>query len=354
MKNWIRPEIAALSAYHVPAPGDWIKLDAMENPYQWPEELQQEWLKSLPDAEINRYPDPAARELVAELHKVMEVPEGFEIVLGNGSDELIQLLMMTVAKPGRTILAPEPTFVMYKMIAQFVGMEFVGVPLDVDFELDLDAMVAAIEQHQPAVVFLAYPNNPTGNLFDRAAIEKILSMAPGFVVVDEAYHVFAEESFMGALPHYENLLVMRTVSKMGLAGLRLGLMAGAAHWINEVNKVRLPYNINVLTQHAATFILRHAEVLEVQAAILRSEREQLLQQLSLLKGVVKVYPSKANFVLIRVADGSADRLFEALKEGGVLIKNLSPAGGVLADCLRVTVRTPQENHQLMDALRTRL
>jgi len=110
----------------------------------------------------------------------------------------------------------------------------------------------------------------------------------------------------------------------------------------------------VLTQHAATFILRHAEVLEVQAAILRSEREQLLQQLSLLKGVVKVYPSKANFVLIRVADGSADRLFEALKEGGVLIKNLSPAGGVLADCLRVTVSTPQENHQLMDALRTRL
>ncbi|MBT3196156.1 MAG: aminotransferase class I/II-fold pyridoxal phosphate-dependent enzyme, partial [Gammaproteobacteria bacterium] len=218
MKDWIRPEIQALSAYSIPAPGDWIKLDAMENPYHWPEPLQQMWLESLPSVELNRYPDPAARELSALLRQVMRVPDGAGMVLGNGSDELIQLLMMSVAQPGRTILAPEPTFVMYKMIAQFTGLEYVGVPLADDFELDLDAMVAAIEQHQPVVTFLAYPNNPTGNLFDRVAIEKILQIAEGFVVVDEAYHVFAEESFMGDLPRYENLLVMRTVSKMGLAG----------------------------------------------------------------------------------------------------------------------------------------
>lgn len=303
MKNWIRPEIQALSAYHVPAPGAWIKLDAMENPYPWPQDLQQQWLQSLPEVELNRYPDPAARELSTVLQKVMDVPAGYEIVLGNGSDELIQLLMMTVAEPGRTILAPEPTFVMYEMIAKFVGMEFIGVPLDQNFELDLGAMVTAIEQHQPAVIFLAYPNNPTGNLFDRAAIEKILEVAEGFVVVDEAYHVFAEESFMGELPHYENLLVMRTVSKMGLAGLRLGLMAGDPRWIGEINKVRLPYNINVLTQHAATFILHHADVLEAQAAILRAEREQLLQALNQLDSVVQVYPSRANFILIKMQSG---------------------------------------------------
>lgn len=348
MKNWIRPEIAALSAYHVPAPGDWIKLDAMENPYPWPEALQQQWLQSLPEVELNRYPDPSAGELTAALHRVMEVPEGFEIVLGNGSDELIQLLMMTVAQPGRTILAPEPTFVMYNMIAKFVGMEFVGVPLDQNFELDLDAMVAAIEQHQPAVTFLAYPNNPTGNLFDRAAIEQILELAEGFVVVDEAYHVFAEESFMGALPEHENLLVMRTVSKMGLAGLRLGLMAGDPRWIGEINKVRLPYNINVLTQHAATFILRHADVLEQQAALLRDERAGLLEQLAQLEGVEQVYPSRANFILIRVRSGEANRLFEAMKRDGVLIKNLSPAAGALTDCLRITVSSPDENRQFLE------
>lgn len=352
MKDWIRPEIAALSAYHVPAPGDWIKLDAMENPYPWPQALQQQWLASLPEVELNRYPDPAARELSAELSRVMEVPEGYEIVLGNGSDELIQLLMMVVAAPGRKVLAPEPTFVMYEMIAKFVGMEFVGVPLDDQFELDLDAMVAAIEQHQPAVTFLAYPNNPTGNLFDRSAIEKILEVAEGFVVVDEAYHVFAEESFMGELPNHENLLVMRTVSKMGLAGLRLGLMAADPRWIGEINKVRLPYNINVLTQHAATFILRHAEVLEAQATTLREQREQLLEQLSALDAV-EVYPSSANFILIRVAQGEADRLFEALKQHGVLIKNLSPAGGSLRDTLRVTVSSPQENRQFIETF-TRL
>lgn len=350
MKNWIRPEIATLSAYHVPAPGDWIKLDAMENPYPWPADLQQQWLQSLPEVELNRYPDPAARELSAELSRVMAVPEGYEIVLGNGSDELIQLLMMVVAAPGRKVLAPEPTFVMYNMIAKFVGMEFVGVPLNEQFELDLEAMVTAIEAHQPAVTFLAYPNNPTGNLFDRAAIEKILQVAEGFVVVDEAYHVFAEESFMGELPNHENLLVMRTVSKMGLAGLRLGLMAGGPRWIGEINKVRLPYNINVLTQHAATFILRHAEVLEQQAAILRAEREALLEALGSLEGVVEVYPSKANFILIRVGVDRATPLFEALKADGVLIKNLSPAGGTLSDTLRVTVSSPEENRQFLESL----
>lgn len=352
MREWIRPEIQALSAYHVPDPGDWIKLDAMENPYHWPEPLQQEWLESVRKVEINRYPDPAARDLTTQLRQIMDVPEGHGVVLGNGSDELIQMLLLAVAEPGRTVMAPEPSFVMYSMISRFVGMDFIGIPLDQEFELDLEAMVVAIERQQPAVIFLAYPNNPTGNLFDRAAIEKIIQIAPGFVVVDEAYHVFAEESFMGQLPRHENLLVMRTVSKMGLAGLRLGLMAGERRCVDEINKVRLPYNINVLTQHAATFILQHAEVLNEQAASLRQSREELLEQLQGIPGVVKVYPSRANFILFRIAPGSAGALFEGLKMRGVLIKNMDPAGGALTDCLRVTVGSPEENRQFIEALLT--
>jgi len=354
MKEWIRPEIQALSAYHVPDPGDWIKLDAMENPYHWPETLQQQWLESVKSVEINRYPDPSARELSVLLKQEMGVPDGHDIVLGNGSDELIQMLLLTVAGSGRSVMAPEPTFVMYRMIADFVGMDFVGVPLDDNFALDMEAMVVAIEQHQPAVIFLAYPNNPTGNLWKREDIKKILQIAPGFVVVDEAYHVFAEESFMGLLPEYENLLVMRTVSKMGLAGLRLGLMAGSPQWIGEVNKVRLPYNINVLTQHAATFILQHASVLHDQAEQLRDDRETMFNALKKITGIEQVYPSQANFILFKVCCGRADKLFEGIKSRGVLIKNMSPAGGSLTDCLRVTVGTAADNSRFIGAVTAEL
>ncbi|MBL6969574.1 MAG: histidinol-phosphate transaminase, partial [Gammaproteobacteria bacterium] len=273
---------------------------------------------------------------------------------GNGSDELIQMLLMAVAESGRTVLAPEPTFVMYKMITSFVGMDFVGIPLDSNFNLDMDALVKAIEQYQPAVVFLAYPNNPTGNLWSADDIRKILHVAPGFVVVDEAYHVFAEESFMGHIPEHENLLVMRTVSKMGLAGLRLGLMAGDPKWIREINKVRLPYNINVLTQHAASFILQHSSVLHSQAEQLRHNRDDLLEKMAVIKYIEQVYPSQANFILFRVAPGCADKLFKEIKDRGVLIKNMSPAGGALADCLRVTVSTAEENGKFMDALKAGL
>lgn len=350
MKQWIRPEIQALSAYHVPDPGDWIKLDAMENPYHWPEPLQQEWLDSVRTIEINRYPDPAARELSAQLGQEMGIPDGCEIVLGNGSDELIQMLLMAVAEPGRTVMAPEPTFVMYRMITSFVGMDFVGVPLDSNFNLDIGAMIKAIEQHQPAVLFLAYPNNPTGNLWSVDDIQRILHAAPGFVVVDEAYHVFAEKSFMGRIPEHENLLVMRTLSKMGLAGLRLGLMAGDPKWIGEINKVRLPYNINVLTQHAASFILKHSSVLHEQAERLRHDRDIMLDKMAAITAIEQVYPSQANFILFRVASGCADKLFEEIKARGVLIKNMTPAGAPLTDCLRVTVSTPEENGKFMDAL----
>ena len=348
VRRLMRPEILALSAYHVADAAGLVKLDAMENPYVWPEPLKRQWLECLHDVAINRYPDPASRALRQRLRESLRLPAEYELLLGNGSDELIQLILMGVAHAGASVVAPVPTFVMYEMIAKFVGMEFVGVPLAKDFALDLQAMQAAIRIHQPAVVFLAYPNNPTGNLFDASAMDAILQAAPGLVVVDEAYNAFALCSFMDQLRRHDNLLVLRTLSKQGLAGLRLGVLAGDAAWLAEFDKLRLPYNINVLTQASAEFALAHAQVLDAQTAQIRVDREWLYGQLGRLPGV-HVWPSAANFLLFRTAR-PANAVFAELRQRGVLIKNLAGAGGALDGCLRVTIGTPQENALFLDAL----
>lgn len=345
----IRPEIRALSAYQVADPGNCIKLDAMENPYHWPDELKEEWLASLRNVALNRYPDPSAAALAATLRNRLQVPDSMGLLLGNGSDELIQMLALAVAQPGRVVLAPEPTFVMYRMIAEVAGMQYAGVPLRDDFSIDTQAMLSAIETHQPALVFLAYPNNPTGNLFDAQAIVDMLEKSPGLVVVDEAYAPFTDASFMQRLGEFDNLLVLRTVSKMGLAGLRLGLLAGPSAWLNEIDKTRLPYNINILTQVSARFALEHIDLLLQQAKQIRTDRAWLTQQLTVL-GLPNVYPSEANFILFRTPAGRADDIFMGLREQGVLIKNLSRSGGQLTDCLRVTVGTAEENKTFMDTL----
>ena len=347
--RWLRPEIRALSAYHVPNASGLIKLDAMENPYTWPQEMTTQWLETLRQAELNRYPDPSASELKQRLRVAMAVPAGADILLGNGSDEIIQMVLLALATPGQTVVSVEPGFVMYHMIATFAGMNYVGVPLQDDFSLDKKALLAAIQEYQPAIVFLAYPNNPTGNLFDADAIEEIIRATPGLVIVDEAYHAFADDSFMPRLTAYDNLLVMRTVSKMGLAGLRLGLLAGPAAWLNEFDKVRLPYNINVLTQASAEFALQHAEVLKTQTEQIKQDRALLEKALRQIKGLT-VYPSRANFILVRVPRGEAERIFEGLKAKGVLVKNLDKVGGLLKDCIRVTVGTPEENAAFISAL----
>ncbi|MEJ2687983.1 MAG: histidinol-phosphate transaminase [Gammaproteobacteria bacterium] len=349
VEHWIRPEIRDLSAYHVPDARGFIKLDAMENPYPWPPELVEQWLAALRSLSLNRYPDPSCRSLKARLRAAMGVPAGMDLLLGNGSDELIQMILMAVAGPGRSIVAPEPAFAMYRIIATLTGLAYVGVPLDGDFDIDLPAMEAALRAHTPAVVFLAYPNNPTGNQFSSERIERLIESAPGLVVLDEAYAAFARDSFMDALSRYDNLLVLRTVSKMGLAGLRLGLLAGPACWLEELDKVRLPYNINVLTQASAEFALAHREVLDAQTRQIREDRAGLLAALSRLPGV-QPFPSDANFILFRVSQGRGEAVFQGLKARGVLIKNLSAMGGPLADCLRVTVGTPEENRAFLEAL----
>lgn len=350
VERWVRPEIRALAAYHVPDPGDLIKLDAMENPYPWPDALVDEWLERLRLVSLNRYPDPGARALKARMREAMGVPDGMDVLPGNGSDELIQMILFTVTAPGRVVLAPEPTFVMYRMIGTVAGMDYVGVPLrKEDFALDPAAMAEAVARHRPAVVFLAYPNNPTGNLFDEAAVRRIIETAPGLVVVDEAYAPFAQATFMDALAEYDNLLVLRTVSKMGLAGLRLGLLAGSPGWLAEIDKTRLPYNLSVLTQVSGEFALRHRTAFEEQTLRIREDRERLLDGLGRIPGVT-AYPSRANFILFRVPAGRAEAVFEGLKARGILIKNLDGQHPLLADCLRVTVGTPEENAAFLEAL----
>lgn len=349
----LRPEVLGLSAYHVPDSKGYIKLDAMENPYAWPPATVDLWLEKLRAAEPNRYPDPACAELKVALKAANGVPPDAALLLGNGSDEIIQILLMAL-KPGSTVMAPEPTFVMYRQISQSLGLPFAGVPLRAeDFALDTDRFCAAITAHQPALIFLAYPNNPTGNLFNAAAIERILALAPGLVVVDEAYAPYADASFMGRLAQHDNLLVMRTLSKLGLAGLRLGFLAGPPHWIAEFDKLRLPYNINILTQLSAEFALAQPAVFAAQVAAILSERACLMAELAAIEDL-QVYASRANFILLRLLRHDANAVFAALKAAGVLIKNLHPNGGLLAQCLRVTVGTPEENRQFLAAFRQAL
>jgi histidinol-phosphate aminotransferase len=357
IENVIRSDIRDLAAYHVPDSTGFVKLDAMENPYTLPEDLRAALGRRLADVAMNRYPVPSYTELKAKICDKLGVPAGFDVVLGNGSDELISMMSIACAKPGAKVLAPVPGFVMYAMSAQFAGMEFVGVPLKADFTLDKAAMLAAIARHKPAITYLAYPNNPTGTLFDADVIAEIIRAVgdAGVVVVDEAYQPFAQASFMPRLAEFANLIVMRTVSKLGLAGIRLGYMSGNNALLAEFEKVRPPYNINVLTQAAAEFMLDHAGVLDAQAAALRHERAKLAAELAALPGV-EVFPSAANFLLIRVktTKANANKVFSALLDRKVLIKNVGKMHTLLENCLRVTVSTPEENKLFLDALKASL
>jgi histidinol-phosphate aminotransferase len=344
----VRPEILALKAYPVAPSEGMVKLDAMENPYALPEDLRRELAGVLSRVELNRYPTPTPQKLLDALARRMDLPRGMKLLLGNGSDELIQIVITALARPGAAMMYPSPTFVMYSMGATFSGMRAIPVPLRDDFSFDADAFIARMKAEKPALVFLAYPNNPTGVLYPEDDVVKVIKACPGLVVVDEAYHVFAGRSLMPRLPEFNNLIIIRTVSKLGLAGIRLGYLAGRPEWIEQFDKVRPPYNVNVLTQAAALFLLDRLDVLEAQAARIKSDRAALGAGIAALPGT-KVFPSEANFLLVRVPD--ADKTFRSLKEQNVLIKNLHPG---LRNCLRVTVGTPDENRILLTALREAL
>jgi histidinol-phosphate aminotransferase len=344
----VRAEILAMNAYHVPEARGMVKLDAMENPYALPPELRQELAERLSRVALNRYPDPSGGKLRELIARRMKVPAGMSVVLGNGSDELLQIVTMALARPGASVLYPTPTFVMYSMYAALTGMKAIGLPLREDFTLDAAAFIARMRKEQPALVFLAYPNNPTGTLYPEADVLAIVKAAEGLVVVDEAYHAFAGRTFMARLGEFPNLAVLRTVSKLGLAGIRLGYLAARPAWAEQFDKVRSPYNVNALTQATAEFMLERLDVLEEQAARIRREREVLGKALAGLRGVT-VFPTAANFFLVRVADAAA--VDAALRKQGVLVKNLHPG---IAQALRITVGTPEENRILLSALKEAL
>ena len=351
LKRRIRQDVQSMHAYAIQPSTGMVKLDAMENPHRLAPELQAELGRRLGALPLNRYPAGQVDDLRRSLAAYARMPDGFDIMLGNGSDELISLIAMACDVPGASILAPLPGFVMYGMSAQLQGLKFIGIDLTPDFELDEAAMLAAIDQHQPSIVYLAYPNNPTANLWDDAVIEKIIEAAPGLVVIDEAYQPFSSRSYIDRVQRHEHVLLMRTLSKFGLAGVRIGYLMGPKTLVAEFDKVRPPYNISVLNCETALFALEHEAVFAAQARDVRAQRERLQSALAVLPGV-QAWRSDANMLLARFPD--AQRTFDGLKARGVLVKNISRMHPLLANCLRLTIGTEGENTQLLSALKASL
>ncbi len=339
----IRSEIKALSAYHVPDSSGMIKLDAMENPFTLPDTLQEQWCQCLAGVDINRYPDADMAELRGQIAARAGV-DADQILLGNGSDEIIQMILMAVS--AGTCVVPAPTFVMYDLISHWLKRPVASVPLADDFSLDADHFLRACAREKAEVAFLACPNNPTGNLWPEETVRKIAEGFNGLLVIDEAYGPFSERTHTHLIA--SNVMVLRTFSKLGWAGLRLGYLIGKTEQIEHLNKVRMPYNINALTQASARFLLKHFDVFEQQASVIRAERERVTV---LLRGMdnIEIFSSQTNFVLVRVSD--ADSTFDQLKQRGILVKNMNGAHGSLAQCLRITIGTTMENDAVLTALK---
>jgi histidinol-phosphate aminotransferase len=333
----LRPNIARLRPYSS-ARSEFkghasIFLDANENPF---------------NNGLNRYPDPLQWQLKQQIASWKDVlPE--QIFLGNGSDEAIDLLVRMFCNPGqdRIIILP-PTYGMYEVSADIAGVEVQRIPLSRDFQPDVDAILDAADE-RAKLLFLCSPNNPTGNAFDREKIEMLLHRFPGIVVVDEAYADFSQqESMLSAIGRCENLVVLQTFSKAwGLAGIRLGMAFAQATLIEWFNKVKPPYNINILTQQAALDALQQPEVRKEQLRILLAERDRLTHALSDMPMTEHIFPTDANFLLVRVGD--PDGLYQYLVEHGIIVRNRS--GVILCEgCLRITIGTPEENNQLIQSL----
>ena len=352
----IRPDVRAMRAYAIADATGYLKMDAMENPFGLPPDLQAALGRRLGALALNRYPAGAQQAaLKAALAAHAGAPQGSAMLLGNGSDELISLVQSACAQPGAAVLAPEPGFVYYAMAAQQHGLRYVGVELDGEFQLREQPMLDAIAAHRPAVTFLAYPNNPTATLWDEAAVQRIVDAVGeqgGIVVMDEAYQPFASRTWMDRMraepARSGHVLLMRTLSKFGLAGERLGYLIGPPALVNEIDKLRAPYNVSVLNAEAALFALEHAEVFAAQAAELRTARTELLAALRAMPGVLKVWDSEANMVLIRVPD--AARAQAGMAAHKVLVKNVSTMHPLLANCLRLTVGGSADNAQMLAAL----
>jgi histidinol-phosphate aminotransferase len=336
----VQPAVRKLTAYHIVEEPVRVKLDAMENPFPLPQDVRRDVAEAIERTLTNRYPDPSAKNLKKAIAAFWGI-DAERMILGNGSDELIQAVVLAFGGP---VLIPVPTFAMYEITSRALSQSVATVPLKKDFSLDADRLIKKAKQIKAKVVFLACPNNPTGNRFADDAVRKVLESVNAAVVIDEAYFDFSGKSFLPFLDRHPNMIVLRTLSKIGLAGLRVGMLAAAPEVIEELNKIRLPYNINVLSQAAGIAVLKHRETLKAQISLLISERGRLYNALSRLQGITP-FPSETNFILFRT-NGSATRIFTMLKQQGILIKNLDRPGP-LRNCLRVTVGAPEENNEFI-------
>ena len=351
--NFFREDINSLSEYEVLDSKNMIKLDAMENPYDIEVKLEmdinQNWQENV---NLNRYPDADCQNLKKNLLKNYSLNEDYDFIVGNGSDELIQIIFHAFLKPENIVLLPKPSFSMYKKIAQVVGLRFEEVLLKDNFALDINLMLKKIEELNPALIFLAYPNNPTGNLWDKEDIKKILLKANGLVIIDEAYEAFSGKSFIGQLKDFDNLLIMRTLSKIGFAGIRLGYLFGQKYIIRELNKLRLPFNINSVSQKMSHIYFKNNIFFSAQAEEIIKNREYLQDEMTKIEHI-KVYKSKTNFILFKVLKNSADQIFNDVLSDKILIKNMTETPG-LENCLRVTVGTREECDLFIQSLKNSL
>ena len=343
----IKEEILAQKAYHVDPTSCRIKLDANENPLAIPEKLRARLSALLASIPLNRYPEAGSVRLASRFAKAFGVGED-QVMIGNGSDELIQILCTALARPGAGIMIPVPTFAMYRITGVNTGLRVTEVPLDGAFDLDLAAMREKAASRPPALTFLAYPNNPTGNCFSRERIETVLREASGIVVVDEAYFHFAEKTFLSGVGRQENLVILRTLSKVGFAAMRVAILIGAPALVHELNKVRLPYNLNSLSQAAAGFYLDNEEAFLEQAEKIRRWRGELFSALEAIPGI-HPRPTDANFIFFS-CDFDADRVYSKLRERGILIRNFN-SPGAMRGFMRVTVGTREENVEFSEVLR---
>jgi len=347
IRTLIKEEVLSQRAYPVEVTPCRVKLDANENPLAIPPQLREGFSRALAAIDLNRYPEAGSVALTSRFATALGV-KADQVMIGNGSDELIQILCTALARPGAEVLIPHPTFAMYRISALNCGLGVATVPLDQGFDLDLPAIEKRMAAHPPALTFLAWPNNPTGNCFSRERIEAILKVSSGIVVVDEAYFHFSEKTFLNDFGRYENLVILRTLSKVGLAAMRIGLLIGPSGLVHELHKVRLPYNLNALSQAAAGFYLDHEEAFLEQAARIRLWRKGLFSALEALPGI-RPRPTDANFIFFS-CDFDTDRVYRHLMQRGILIKNFN-GPGALQGCMRVTVGTPEENREFLEVLK---
>jgi histidinol-phosphate aminotransferase len=349
MTSLIRPEISGLSEYHLAQYPHSIKLNQNENPYELPLPIKQEILDRLASSRWSRYPAFVPAEQIDLLASFAGwVPEG--TLLGNGSNDLLQLIFMAVLERGRTVVLSQPTFTLYKLLAQGLGADVREVMMRLDLSFDVEGIIQAARASKASLIVLCSPNNPTGTLMGERDVVRIIEQTEGLVVLDEAYVHFAPGSLRNLLKDTDRIVILQTFSKaMGAAGLRFGYALAPVALARELNKIKLPYTVNIFTLIAAEILMRRWAELKQWIALLVSERERVASAFAAFPGV-KVYPSAANFLLVEFLVRPPKDLFEGLVNRGILVRDVS-SYPMLQRCLRISTGTPEENDALLQALK---